>query len=49
MYKYSEELIEETIEIFIKEDDLEFSKNKAIESLNNLSRLFISFIREIET
>jgi len=46
MYKFSEELIEETIRAFKEEDNVEFSREQAIEALNDLSGLFLAFSKK---
>jgi hypothetical protein len=40
MNKYNEQLIQETIQTFKEEDGVEFSREQAIEALDNLGGYF---------
>ena len=45
MHKYSDELIQETIKCFKEENDIEISKETAIEYLDSFAGLFLAFTK----
>jgi hypothetical protein len=45
MIKFSEKLINETIQIFKEEDGVEFTQEQAEEALENLLGLYLSFAK----